>query len=510
MITGWTINSLRTTAMLLSLAFLGGCHDDLYVKTGAGWIKGQWGNPEEKITRTFLGIPYAQTPVGALRFVAPQPVEQWKGLYQASAFGPSCVQRPGALSAPGEQSEDCLSLNVYAPAQIPRQGAPVMVFVHGGAFIAGGSSQYDGQRLSQEGDAVVVTLNYRLGALGFFSHPEIPGSGNAALEDQQLALQWVKNNIAKFGGNPDNITLFGESAGSASVCVHMVAPGSAGLVNRYIMQSGSCIGGLQFLAEPQAQGISTALGAELCGDAADTATCLQTLDPAALVNWGVGNGLFGAGWAPTVIPGSDTLPAPASQLFASGQYHSGAVIIGTNRNEWGLFQSIGTTPPISTVAELSALIDAQFGPAAPYLKAEYLPAVDALANLELVRLFTDSVFRCPSRSLARLLSNQGTPVWMYSFDQLPALHAMELPYVFGNPNPVLAPVLVEPLRATVQDFWSGFAGNGDPNVEGQPLWPAYDAASDQHMVLQEVSAAGVNLAKPACDLWDALLGQTPQ
>lgn len=503
-----TARFIGAAALAVSVGLLSGCHQDLYVKTQSGWIKGLWAEDVKGGTRTFLGIPYAQPPVGELRFASPEPVQRWSGVLQADAFGASCVQRAGALSAPGEQNEDCLSLNVYAPGEIPKGGAPVMVFIHGGAFIAGGSSQYDGKRLSEEGNAVVVTLNYRLGALGFFSHPDLPGSGNAGLQDQQLALQWVKNNIAAFGGNPDNITLFGESAGSASVCVQMVAPGSAGLANRYIMESGTCIGGLQFQTETSAQSISTDLTNTFCADAADAVTCLRELDPYELVNWGAGNSLFGAGWAPTVIAGSSTLPANALQLIATGQYNHGEVIIGTNKNEWGLFQSIGIAPSVSSVAELSFVIDTQFGPAAPFVKNQYLPAVDALANLELIRLYTDTVFRCPARTLSRMLSNQGTPVWLYSFDQGYAFHAFELPYVFGNPSETLAPVLVEPLRATVQDYWTQFAAVGNPNSDTQPEWPAYDAASDQHIILQEASVAGVNLAKPACDMWDALLSQS--
>ena len=457
-------------------------------------------------TRTFLGIPYAQPPVGELRFAAPEPVTHWAGVLQASAFGPSCVQPAGALSAPGDQSEDCLSLNVYSPAKTPKQGAPVMVFIHGGAFVSGGSSQYDGTRLAEEGNAVVVTLNYRLGALGFFSHPDIVDSGNAALQDQQLALHWVKDNIAAFGGDPDNITLFGESAGSASVCTQMVSPGAAGLANRYIMESGVCIGGLQFLSQAQAQAISTGLSASLCGDAVDTVACLRELDPNAMVNWGTELSLFGAGWAPTVIADSTTLPAAPLALFMTGQYHPGAVILGTNQNEWGLFQLIRSAASVSSVAELTAVIDGLFGPAAPYVKAQYLPASDEQANAELIRLYTDTVFRCPTRSLARMLSAQGTPVWLYSFDEGLAYHAMELPYVFGKPNPLLAPELVETLRASVQGYWTGFAANGDPNQDGQPMWPAFDMLGDQHMSLQTVSEADSHLAKSACDMWDLLLG----
>ena len=500
-------------ARLLGMVWLGvwlaGCHEDLYVKVESGWLKGVWADDTKGNTRIFLGIPYATPPVGDLRFAPPQPAQRWPGLKRAEQFGPSCVQRQGALSAPGAQSEDCLTLNVYAPAQIPAGGAPVMVFIHGGAFIAGGSSQYNGRRLADTGNAVVVTLNYRLGALGFFSHPELDGgavpSGNAGLLDQQLALRWVKRNIRAFGGNPKQVTLFGQSAGSASVCVQMVAPGSRNLVQQFILESGVCTGGLQFLSQQQAQGISSAMAASLCPDAEDRIACLRELEPLQLMEWGATNTLFGAGWAPTVIAGSAVLPAPAQELIAAGQYNPGPVMIGTNLNEWGLFQSIGIAPPVSTVAQLSALIDSQFGPAAPALKAAYLPPVDALANLALIHLFTDSVFRCPSRAFARQIQRQGSPVWLYSFEEGYAFHAMELPYVFGNPSPVLAPVLVEPLRETVQAYWTAFAATGEPTAANQPFWPPYDEVSDQHMVLKAASDAGHHLAHPACDLWDALL-----
>jgi para-nitrobenzyl esterase len=172
-------------------------------------------------TRMFLGVPYAQPPVGALRFRPPQPVMAWSGTRIADTFGPACVQPRGALSAQGPQSEDCLSLNVYA-ANRANRSAPVMVFIHGGAFVTGGSSQFDGQKLAEAGQVIVVTINYRLGALGLLSLPELDAeragtpSGNDAFRDQQLALTWVRDNIASFGGDPANVTVFGEHGASAT------------------------------------------------------------------------------------------------------------------------------------------------------------------------------------------------------------------------------------------------------------------------------------------------------
>lgn len=510
--TSLSILPLQKILLLLLALALGGCHENLYVHVKTGWLKGLWADDVQGGTRVFLGIPYARPPLGNLRFAAPQPAEPWHGVRDVVNFGASCVQRAGALAAPGAQSEDCLTLNVYAPGDIPRGGAPVMVFIHGGAFIAGGSSQYNGARLSAEGKAVVVTLNYRLGALGFMAPPAtdtsaFPVADNAGLRDQQLALRWVRENIHAFGGDANNVTLLGESAGSASTCVQIVAPGSAHLADKFILQSGVCTGGLSVWTLPQAQAVSAALSQSFCAEAGDALTCLREAEPLALMEWGANAGIFGAGWSPTIVPDSDVLPAAPAELIAAGQYNQGPLLVGTNKYEWGLFQAIGMSAPVTSVAQLAGFIDLQYGAAAPLLKAEYLPAGDAQANGALVRLLTDAVFRCPTRSFARQVQAQGSPVWLYSFDQGLAFHAMELPYVFGNPSALLAPVLVEPLRATVQGYWTAFAAHGDPNgvtAGNAPFWPQHDA-SDQHMVLRDPATAGVNLAQTSCDLWDALL-----
>ena len=459
-------------------------------------------------TRAFLGIPYAQPPVGELRFAPARPAKRWKGVRQAVEFGPSCPQNPGALSAPGPQSEDCLSLNVYTPANPGRKKLPVMVFIHGGAFVAGGSVQYDGRRLSEEGNVVVVTINYRLGALGFLAHPELDEercddepSGNDALRDQQLALKWVKRNIDEFGGDTNNVTVFGESAGSLSTCLQMVAPHAKRYAQRYIMQSGTCVAGLPISSKAQAQAIGVELANTLCAGASDTLACLRDKPASEVIAFGATRGISGAGWAPVINPDDEFLPEHPTALIASRDYNRRAeVIVGSNAREWGLFQAIGASPRPTSVAALHATLDAQFGPLAPTLKAVY-PATDATASLVYMNLMTDYLFRCPARELARQLTQQGTTSYLYSFDEGAAYHAFELPYVFGNPNPQLgAPVLVEPLREAVQTHWTAFAHDGDPNAAGQLAWPEYDAASDQHMSLKAVPTVGSGLAKSQCDI----------
>jgi len=482
------------------------------VKVADGALRGKVSGAAE----AFLGIPYAKPPVGALRFAPAQPAEPWTGVREATAFGASCPQNPGGLSAPPPLSEDCLTLNVYRPAQASSAKLPVMVWIHGGALVAGGSVQYDGSRLAAEGPVVVVSVNYRLGVLGLLSHPALDGergalpSGNDAFRDQQLALTWVKNNIAAFGGDPANVTVVGESAGAMSTCIQLVSPTSRTLGKRFILESGTCVGGLPVSTKEQANAVGTGLAQALCPEATDVVACLREKSVEELVAYGADRGISGAGWAPVVNPADPLLPKQPAALIASGDYNKGEIIVGSNKNEWGLFLNLpGSAVPLTTVAEYNAAVQAQFGAATPLITAQY-PATDATARGQFITLMTDALFRCPARTLARLATKSGSKVHLYSFEEGPSFHAFEIPYVFGNPSPNLgAPTLVEPLRATVQSYWRQFARTGDPNVEGQPTWPTYDATSDQHITLKATSEVGQNLQKANCDFWELLLSRAP-
>jgi len=477
----------------------------LLVKIRSGLVRGRLVGE----TREFLGIPYAKTTAGQRRFTPAEPVAPWRGVRDALEFGPSCPQQPGGLAPTNPQSEDCLSLNVYAP-RASRHKRQVMVFIHGGAFIAGGSSQYDGKRLSEEGDLIVVTLNYRVGALGLLRLPELDParggvpSGNDAFRDQIVALEWVRANIAAFGGDPRDILLFGESAGSMSTCLHLVSPLSEQLADRFIMQSATCVQGLPILTEPQARAIGEELAEFFCAGQADVVTCLREVPAAELVAFGADRGISGAGWAPVVNPDDPFLPVHPRQFIASGDYNKGPFIVGSNAREWGLFQALGA-PLIPTVAAFNAAVAAQFGPIAPLVQAQYQPSSDAEANPAFVRLMTDFLFRCPARTLARLATAQGSTAYLYHFEWELAYHAFELPYVFGNPNPRLgAPTLAEPLRHDIQTYWTTFAWQGNPNSRGLLFWPRYTTATDQHMALTIPTAVGTGLSKADCDFWDSV------
>src|SRR5262249_8862991 len=237
----------------------------------------------------YLGIPYAKPPVGPLRFAAPEPAEGWNDVRDATAFATAWVQGNAGVGLTGGAAtgEDCLYLNVWTPVDAGSTPLPVMVFIYGGGYATGATNTYNGAGLAKAGPAVVVSMNYRLGALGFFAHPDLDKeragapAGSDAIRDQQLALQWVHDNIGRFDGDPSNVTLFGESAGSSAIGVHVVSPGSHGLVTRFIMESGVSTRGVASGIEPATQGARYALtekmAEDLCPGASDVIACLREL-----------------------------------------------------------------------------------------------------------------------------------------------------------------------------------------------------------------------------------------
>jgi para-nitrobenzyl esterase len=461
-------------------------------------------------TAEFLGIPYAKPPVGNLRFAPPEPVDAWNGIRDATAFGLACSQ-DSLLMGPIPHDEDCLTVNVFTPSHAKRADRlPVMVFIHGGAFVGGASLQYEGHALSEAGGLVLVTMNYRLGAFGFLSHPALDAtrpadapSGNDGIRDQQLALDWVRRNIKAFGGDPSNVTIAGESAGSMSTCLHMVSPTSRNLGRRFVMESGVCVGGLPLLDKAGSNAVTLALANALCPGATDVIACLRSKSADELASWGKELGISGPGWAPSYDPSDPLLPAKPAQLIAQGDYQVGPIIVGTNKSEWGLFQA--GTGPIQSAAQFAATVDAQFGPIAPLVKAQYAVTSDAEANTVFIRLMTDVMFRCPTRTLARATAAHGSTVYLYSFEEGMAFHAFEMSYIFG-PQFNFEPSYVTSTLETMQGYWSRFARKGTPNARSLPAWPAYDPVGDQNMTLKTPFAVASGLAKSDCDFWDALSG----
>lgn len=509
-------------AGLCAGAILAGCgssDDPTHVVTDKGAVRGI----ETATARQFLGIPYAAPPTGALRWKPPQAAAAWEGVRDASKFASHCAQ-PASPFGIASTSEDCLYLNVYTP-----KGTgpfPVMVWIHGGALLTGEGDDYDPSNLIDRGVAV-VTLNYRLGALGFLTHPALTAesadhaSGNYGLMDQQAALRWVKTNIAAFGGDPNNVTIFGESAGGLSTHSQIASPLSAGLFHKAIVESGSysLIQPPLAAAEALGQKFATQAG---CTD--QSAACLRSLSIDKLI---ANESAIQAGG--TTLPTVDgkVLPLSLVAAFSTGTFNKVPVIEGTNSDEYTLLSAATIDPvlghAISTPTEYSAFRDplvAAFGktPAqadAVYPTANYptlASAYDAIA--------TDAIFSCNGRTIAKMLS-ASVPVYAYEFNdqnapmpfKLPprpsfgAYHSAEIQYIFPDHNPIVygAPFTQaqQALSSQMVDFWTRFAKSGNPNAGGSSAWPQYSAGSDTYMSLQPSGSATTTgfAAKHNCTFW---------
>lgn len=484
--------------------------------------------------QAFLGIPYAAPPVGALRWREPRPVASWAEPRQATALGPSCLQnlsldaqigRAGAGPFLGQ--EDCLTLNVYAPpAAAGGQGRPVMVWIHGGAFVLGTSGQYDPSTLARNTGAVVVTVNYRLGALGFLAHSALrgtPGEGAFALLDQQAALRWIRTNVAGFGGDPRRVTLFGQSAGAWSTCDQLASPGAAGLFARAILESGACVTPATSLPAAAAEEGGRRLGASLGCDGPEALACLRARSAEEILSaLPERDGVTGPNsWAP--VTGLDVLPVPPREAFATGRFNRVPVIDGTNRDEGRLFGYLrGLQADLLTAGSYEAEISRLFGTRAAAILARYPADTFDSAGLAYAAVLTDGFFACQARALDRLLA-RFVPVFAYEFDdpgapfRLPVLpwsarmasyHTAEIPFVFDT-----AWVLADPasfdadesrLSSVIQADWGAFARSGHPDGGG-PSWPRFGAGAE---VIEGLSPSRVGPAagfaeRHRCAFWDA-------
>jgi para-nitrobenzyl esterase len=476
---------------------------------------------------TFKGIPYAAPPVGDLRWRAPRPVKAWEAPRVCTQFGPVCPQPSmieGFSLSAGATSEDCLYLNVWSPAASNRQQLPVMVWIHGGSFETGSGSMdvYNGRYLAAEG-VVVVTINYRLGPLGFLSHPVLSAeaesgvSGNYGLLDQIAALQWVQRNIEGFGGNPGNVTVFGESAGGISILDLIVSPPAKGLFKRAIVESGVLMDqgfGVKMAAtreqaEAAGEVFAERLGVDPTGDVAAQLRA-EAVDDLMSVASGLKSDaaeveriLF---WKP-VVDGY-LLPDMPTKLWASGQYQRVSLLIGSNADEADLF----LPGLIMTKARYDAVVQEIFGDRSSEVLALY-PGTGVKGPTQAIgRMLTEVGFASTARFAARIMSADGEGVYLYQFTRAPlpsimgAFHAVELPYVFGTTDlfswlGVVKQVDTD-LSATIRGYWTRFAATGDPNGDGAPVWPKYGEASDTHLRLGETIGTASGLYKDACDFAD--------
>ncbi|MCX7825514.1 MAG: carboxylesterase family protein, partial [Verrucomicrobiae bacterium] len=463
-----------------------GALDDT-VKIESGMISGLTVGGSKDV-RVFKGIPFAAPPVGALRWKPPQPVKPWEGVRACTESGPWCPQpKPIAGFAPPKQSEDCLYLNIWTAAKTPGEKRPVMFWIHGGGCTTGSGATptYDGTALARQG-VVVVTINYRLGPFGYFAHPllskESPQgvSGNYGHLDQIAALQWVRNNIAAFGGDPGCVTIFGESAGAMSVCRLMISPQAKGLFHRAIAQSGGAHGrnrhlrekrGLLPPMETEGERIAAKLG---CDKADNPLAALRAKSAQELLNASMpAQGLYGRGLKFGPIVDGWTIPEDPGEMFAAGKQHDVPFLVGSNADEGTLFIS---QMPVQRVMGYKLAVRGVFGRHAEEALRLLPCGSDADVKAAFSRFTTVTAFVGPARMLVKAMGAKQSPAFLYHFTRvspslkrsgLGATHAAEIPYVFGT----LRPTAVEKdreLSKVMSACWVRFAKTGDPNGDGLP------------------------------------------
>jgi para-nitrobenzyl esterase len=483
--------------------------------------------------REFLGIPYATAPVGNLRWRPPLPHAPWFQTLDATHFANHCPQTVSPFGI-ASTTEDCLFLNVFTPDSKVggiRDLRPVMVWIHGGALVTGESNDYDPTAFVQDG-VIVVTINYRLGALGFLAHPafaaektdpdhdgdvDANSAGDYGLMDQQLALRWVRDNIIFFGGDPLNVTIFGESAGGLSVFSQLASPSSANLFQKAIIESGAYQLSTQTLATAEAAGTAFATAAG-CGS--QTAACLRALPVSTILA-----NENPAGYTPNID--GEFLPLSLGTALATGQFHHVPIMQGSNHDEWRLFTALDfdlTVGPIgNNEAAYEAALASLVGPGAPFVAAEYPLASFPSADLAFATAGTDAVFACPAYG-ADLSMSQFVPLSSYEFndenapqDFLPpvsfsygAAHASEIQYLFNLPITVPRPPLNAQqlqLSSTMQRYWTNFAKSGTPNGSGLPAWQNFNAAAGnlQSLIPPAPTQETTFAANHKCAFWAALL-----
>ncbi len=477
---------------------------------------------------SFKAIPYARPPIGEFRFKAPAPLEPWDGELDATSWPEPCPQLDPSSGDPIGQ-EDCLFLNIWKPTQANR--APVIVFIHGGGNMFGSTSQmgsgvftYEGKRLAERTGAVVVTLQYRLNTLGYMSlevldDEEGQTSGNWGLRDQVAALKWVQEHIAAFGGDAQQVMLFGESGGAASVCGLVATAEAAGLFRAAIMQSGGCGGQTVSTVRAWSQEVVEGVG---CARDADIPGCLRDVDALELARVSSSGGPTNQGIAKTVAgPLIDGVMLPNSPLvmMKNGTHNKVPLVFGVNADETAspLFGIIGRN---WTQAQYEQYVRTLFGAQAESVLQEYEvgPSSEFRRPIQaLIALTTDLQFTCPTRAYARAASEgQQEPVYRFLFDHtltgsdasvLGAFHGLELIYNFqhmsdlNNYTPVADDLYVEDALKTL---WLDFASSGEPSMVDGVLWQPYDTTTDPYLVIDSPLVMRQGLRTQKCDLLESL------
>lgn len=461
--------------------------------------------------RSYLGIPYAAPPIGELRWKAPQPVTSWTEVKTCKAFGSSCPQ-PKRIDV-GKTSEDCLYINVWTPAKKSNEKLPVMFFIYGGAFTVGAACEpdYNGANLAKKG-VVVVTFNYRVGPFGFLVHPLLSKesplgvSGNYGLLDQNAALKWVKRNVAAFGGDPNKVTIFGESAGSVSVSLQLIMPMSKGLFRSAIGESGGPYGGRYIFpsadwslekALNMGKKFSKALRANTLAEmrAKTTAEILQAFD--------FSSSPFSPGMVFSPVMDGYVMPGDPEKLFTDSKQIKVPIIIGSNADEGNTFYQT------ASVQEYRAWIKSKFAKNEDRVFAKFPATQESGVREAFNLLLTRAMFAEPARFVARAQRKKGCKSFIYQFTRIPntakaqkngAYHAIEIPYVFGQLKGKQGYNEEDfKLSDKIMNYWTNFAKTGDPNGQGLPKWPVYNNETDENIEFGDNIRVNRYLFKKECD-----------
>lgn len=482
------------TTMLAACASTGQGESRSLVQTETGKVRGAGGE-----IHRYLGVPYAAAPVGPLRWQPPQPAPQWNGVRDATQFGHFCVQPQEYPEMRGTMDEDCLNLNIWTPSDNRTAKIPVVVWIHGGGFTYGGGAHpsYDGEALARRG-VVVVTLNYRLGLLGFMAHPQLSAeskagsSGNYGLMDQVAALKWVQRNIAAFGGDPTRVTVMGQSAGAHAISALITSTQAAGTFQQAIMQSVGVMRPQLDLKQAEQYGLQ--VGADinqLRQLPAENFVALQK-------NLGVDRSPVSARPV-SIINDGVFIDMPDYAAFASGRFSKVPILVGNVANEGG-----GATKnwPIKTVSEFRAFVSETFKGAGSKATTAFAVKSDAQVKQALADLYSDTQFLFGTRELLNQYEKQNLRSYRYVFSRhrneaaAPPIHGDELQFVFDNLN---APHRGKqrPFNDTdsavaqqIADSWMRFVKTGDPNGGDMPAWPPYSSKGKGFMTFGSTLAAG--------------------
>lgn len=528
------IRAVRVLAVAALVVGVAGCASsnaspaaNTTVRTDAGLVRGA----ETAGVRTFQGIPYARPPIGDLRWRPPQPPQPWQGVRAATAPSRACPQQSGTPGSEPNTSEDCLYLNVTTPAHPRGSGPlPVMVWIHGGGFTNGSGASYDARRLAEQGNVMVVTVNYRLGVFGYFSHPRLGAdSGDYGLEDQVAALNWVRHNATAFGGDPHGVTLFGESAGGFSTCALLTSGKVTGLVNRAIIESGSCSDFLPdnglapgvpadplFAPLPQIQDQGEQAATQLgCANDADVLTCLRAKPTNALATSDY--------MSEFSFPADNSafLPDEPGTALHAGKLPPVPIMVGNTNDELRLYVAVaistGTTYDLPRYHQLMA---DTYGQQAAAVEAAYPPGTTTTtAATAWAAAITDQGMLCGTAGDEQALAQHGRDVYGFVFadEHAPippgypnppgfpvgAMHSTEVPYLFGPPP---GDAQQRQLSTDMVSYWTNFAHTGNPNAPGLPEWKPFQANNTAERLAPGPN--GITAVDPAathhCALWSTV------